>query len=173
MSSSLSRWQIAGFLFTAVAGTALHFLYDLSGQNIAAALISPVNESIWEHLKLGYFPMLLFALAEYRRIGGGVPGFWCAKVAGIAFGLILIPVLYYTAKGAFGWSADWFNVTIFFLAAGAAFALEIRLLSRAGRCCPPAAAALLVLLGAAFVFFTFFPPKVPLFQDPIGGGYGI
>lgn len=173
MSSSLSRWQIAGFLFTAVAGTALHFLYDLGGQNVAAALISPVNESIWEHMKLLYFPMLLFALAEYRRIGREIPGFWCAKAAGIAFGLILIPVLYYTAAGAFGWSADWFNVTIFFLAAGAAFALETRLLSRAGRCCPPAAAALLVLLGAAFVFFTFFPPKVPLFQDPIGGGYGI
>lgn len=173
MKSKRVRWQVAGFLFTAVAGTALHFLYDLSGQNVVAALISPVNESIWEHMKLLYFPMLLFALAEYRRIGRENPGFWCAKAAGIVLGLVLIPVLYYTAAGAFGWSADWFHVTIFFLAAGAAYALENRLLSRAGTCRPWIAGIVLAVIGAVFVLFTFFPPHVPLFQNPIGRGYGI
>ena len=167
------RWQIAGFLFTAVAGTALHFFYDLSGQLVTAALISPVNESIWEHMKLLYFPMLLFALAEYRYIGREIPGFWCAKAAGMVLGLALIPVLYYTAAGALGWSADWFNVTIFYLAAGAAYALENRLFSQSGKCRPWIAVVVLVIIGAAFAVFTFFPPRIPLFQDPIGGGYGI
>lgn len=173
MDSKRVRWQIAGFLFTAVAGTALHFLYDLSGQNVVSALISPVNESIWEHMKLLYFPMLLFALVEYRRIGREIPGFWCAKAAGMVLGLILIPVLYYTAAGAFGWSADWFHVTIFFLAAGAAFALENRLFSQSRKCRPWIAVTALAIIGAAFAAFTFFPPRIPLFQNPIGGGYGI
>lgn len=173
MNSKLSRWQVAGFLFTAVSGTALHFLFALSGKTVAAALISPVNESIWEHLKLLYFPMLLFALMEYRYAGRSVPGFWCGKAAGMALGLALIPVLYYTAAGAFGWSADWFNVTVFFLSAGAAYALENRLFSRTGKCHPWIAAALLAIIGAAFVVFTFFPPHIPLFRDPITGGYGI
>ena len=31
----------------------------------------------------------------------------------------------------------------------------------------------LVLLGVAFVFFTFYPPQLPLFRDPVTGEYGI
>ena len=52
---------IAGYLFTAVFGTLSHFLYDCSGQNLFIALFAPVNESIWEHMKLSFFPVLLYA----------------------------------------------------------------------------------------------------------------
>jgi hypothetical protein len=31
----------------------------------------------------------------------------------------------------------------------------------------------LLLLGIAFVLFTFYPPQLPMFQDPITGEYGI
>ena len=34
------------------------------------------------------------------------------------------------------------------------------------------AAAALALIGALFVIFTFVPPKIPLFRDPLTGGYG-
>ena len=30
-----------------------------------------------------------------------------------------------------------------------------------------------ILLSLAFVLFTFYPPKLPMFQDPITGEYGI
>ena len=53
MRKSISHWQIVGFLFTSIFGTFLHFLFDLSGQSVIAALFSAVNESIWEHMKLG------------------------------------------------------------------------------------------------------------------------
>ncbi len=33
--------------------------------------------------------------------------------------------------------------------------------------------AALVLLGLAFVLFTFYPPHLPIFRDPITGEYGI
>lgn len=45
-------------------GTFLHFLFDLRGQSVIAALFLAVNESIWEHMKLMYYPMLLFAWLE-------------------------------------------------------------------------------------------------------------
>jgi hypothetical protein len=32
---------------------------------------------------------------------------------------------------------------------------------------------LLVMLGIAFVLFTFYPPQLPVFRDPITGKYGI
>jgi hypothetical protein len=41
-------------------GAALHFLYE-AVPNPLTALISPINESVWEHLKLLFWPMLLTA----------------------------------------------------------------------------------------------------------------
>ena len=66
MKQTISRWQLAGFLVTSVLGTFLHFLFDLTGGSLVAALFSAVNESIWEHIKLIYYPMLLVSLLEYR-----------------------------------------------------------------------------------------------------------
>ena len=61
MKRDFSLWQLAGFGFTALAGTLLHFLYDWTGQTTWSALISGVNESTWEHMKLLYVPLFLFA----------------------------------------------------------------------------------------------------------------
>ena len=172
MKRSLPVWQMWGFLFTAAAGTLLHFLYDWI-KTIPVALISGVNESIWEHMKLLYVPMLLFALIQRRFFPG--EGFWQSKLLGFLLGLGLIPVIYYTYTGSLGVSADWFNIAIFFLAAAAVFRTEIWLMRRkkrwrfSGR----VALALVLLLGALFVIFTFLPPRVPLFQDPVTKQYGL
>ena len=60
------------FFLTAVvaslAGAALHFLHDAL-PNVLTALISPVNESVWEHLKLLYWPMLLSGFFLSRQAG--------------------------------------------------------------------------------------------------------
>lgn len=174
MKHSVTAWQTAGFVFTSVLGTLLHFLYDWSGQSVAAALFSPVNESIWEHMKLIYYPMLLFALLEYFAWGKGEPRFWCIKLKGLGLALLLIPVLYYSYTGILGLSVDQVNIAIFFLAAGAGFWLETRLLAGAWPCRLPtwAALSLLGLMGLSFVILTFAPPHIPLFRDPITGTYG-
>ena len=171
MDRSVSRWQLAGFLFTDLAGTGLHFLFDLTGGNVIAGLFSAVNESIWEHMKLLYFPALLFSLWEYRLWGRETRCFWTIKALGLGLGLVLIPVLFYTYTGALGVFADWFNVTIFFLAAGAMYYLQARLFSQ-GLGCKGYGWVLFVLVGALFVAFTFWTPRLPLFRDPITGTYG-
>lgn len=174
MKKSLPRWQLAGFLFTAALGTFLHFLFDLTDGSIVAALFSAVNESIWEHMKLLFYPMLLFALVENRVFGRNCRRFWCVKLAGVLLGLALIPALYYTYTGILGVSADWFNIAIFFLAAGGAFWVESRLFQADGDCPlrPKTAFVLLCLIAAAFTVLTFIPPHIPLFRDPLTGTYG-
>ena len=174
MNKTISYWQVAGFLFTSILGTFLHFLFDLSGQNIVAALFSAVNESIWEHMKLIYYPMLLFALVEYRFWGKDHRQFWCVKLLGILLGLVLIPVIYYTYTGILGTSADWFNIAIFFLSAGAAYWGETLLFQRdyACRLHPRIAFLMICLISGAFTVFTFLPPHIPFFRDPVTGSYG-
>lgn len=173
MRKYIVLWQLAGFLFTSVAGTLLHFLFDWSGGNVLAALVSAVNESIWEHMKLLFFPMVTFAIIEYFNIGGQLDHFWCAKLAGILVGLALIPVLYYTYTGILGVSADWLNIAIFYVAVAAAFWTETQLLEmgschiQQGFC-----VGTIALIGLAFIVLTFLTPRIPFFQDPVTGSYG-
>lgn len=167
MKKSIPFWQMIGFVFTGVGGTLLHFLYDWSGQNPVVGAFAAVNESIWEHMKLLFFPMLLFSFIEYTRIGKEYPNFWCVKVIGTLVGLTAIPVIYYTYTGALGVSVDWFNIAIFFIAAAAVYWLETRLLQKGRPHCvfPAVALGALVLLGVVFVMLTYYPPELPLFQS--------
>lgn len=173
MKKSVSVWQMWGFVVTGVVGTLLHFLFEWTGGSAGAALISAVNESIWEHMKLIFVPMVAFSLIQ-RKCFPEIPGFWWVKLTGILTALAVIPALYYTYTGALGVEADWFNITIFFIAAGTAFRLETALFRR-GKVCPLPqwlAAALIAAIGAAFLVFTFAPPEIPLFRDPIDGSFG-
>ena len=176
MGGRVARWQLGGFLFVCAAGTALHFLYQWSGESVAAAPFAAVNESVWEHMKLLFWPMLLWAGAERAVLGGYSRGFWPAKALGTLLGLALIPALYYTYTGALGVSVMWVDIAIFFVAAAAAFLAETRMLARDWRCRGGARAPALVLpllLPAAFILCTFVPPRVPLFRDPVTGFYGL
>ena len=96
------------------------------------------------------------------------------KLAGTALGLALIPSLYYTYTGTLGVSADWFNITIFFLAAMVAYRLETALFQRERKWRISGGMALGLLLAIAVVFtlLTFFAPKLPFFRDPLTGSYG-
>ena len=170
MKRSLPWWQFFGFLGVSVAGVLLHFLYDWTGGFPLAGLISAVNESIWEHMKLLYVPLVVFALIEGRVFGAEYPAFWCVKAAGTLIGILTIPLLFYTYTGALGVTADWFNILIFFLSAAVALITETHLLERGSLPCRPAVGkAVLLLLAVLFAVFTFFPPQIPLFRDPQTG----
>lgn len=62
MQKKLLAFIIIGVLVTSVLGTLFHFTYDWSGQNFLVGLFTPVSESTWEHMKLLFFPMLLYGI---------------------------------------------------------------------------------------------------------------
>lgn len=175
MKTKITSWQTVGFIFTSIAGVLLHFSYDWSNQSPLFAPFSAVNESIWEHMKLLFYPMFVFALIEHAFIGDGYDNFWNVKLIGILLGLILIPVLYYTYTGVSGAFVDWFNIAIFFLAAAASYWSETKLLTGNRNYYLSQSFALFLLCVLAFIFvvLTYIPPHIPLFQDPLSGGYGL
>ena len=174
MKRSLSAWQIAGGVFTAVLGVILHFLFEWTNESVLVAPFSAVNESIWEHMKLLFFPMLVFAVIESKFICKDFKNFWCAKLVGIVLGTVLIPVLYYTINGAIGPAPDWVNIAIFFICVVVSYYVETRILKSNITYCkyPDVAIGVLVLVGVTFLVFTFATPQIPLFQDPITNTYG-
>lgn len=169
MKRRLFFWEAGGFLFTAAAGTLLHFVYDWSGGSALAAAFSAVNESVWEHMKLLFFPAFLFSLVQVCREGRNYPNFPAVRALSVLTGLVLIPVLYYTYTGALGVHILWVDMAIFYLSDLALFCLDRHLL-RKGRCSSVWQQILgLILLWAlafCFVWCTFHPPALPLWQAP-------
>ncbi len=170
MKPILWKWCLAGFVFTCAAGIMLHYLYDLTKGNRIAALFSGVNESTWEHMKLLFFPLFVFALIQSVYFKDYV-GFWCVKLAGILTGLLLIPVLFYTINGVFGKTPDWVNIGLFFVCAAAAFILEYALFNKNVFSCknPRFSLAVLFMIGALFAVFTFFSAPYTFVYRPDNG----
>jgi len=160
-------WQFGGFVFTSLAGTLLHFVYDWSGQSVFAALFSAVNESIWEHMKLLFWPMAIYALIQSFYFKDR-KDFWQIKLKGVLLGLTLIPVIFYTYNGAVGKSPDIFNVAIFYIAALIACLFEWRLLKKepSPRNFKIPSIIAFAVLAILFWVFTFYPPPINLFLDP-------
>ena len=174
MKQVSSLWQWVGFAAVTFGGTILHFLYDWTGGNILVSPFSGINESTWEHMKLLFWPLFLFALVQ-RLFFRNKENYWCVKLAEILLGLVLIPVLFYTYNGVFGEFLDWINIAIFYITALLVFLFEWWAFKKDRLQCkyPRLAFAVICLIGVLLVVFTFAPPKIPLFQDPLTGTYGI
>ena len=174
MKRSINFWQGIGFIAVSLFGTVLHFLYGWTDSSIVA-LFSAVNESTWEHMKLLFFPMFLFATAEYFIVGKNYENFWAVKLKGVLIGLLLIPTYFYTLNGVFGKTPDWVNIAIFFIAVAVAFLSETIMLKgkKQGFRFEKLAVVTLFIIAGLFFVFTFYPPKIPIFQDPISNSFGL
>ena len=174
MKRSIGLWQLMGFAVTSLGGTLLHFLYDWLGEAIWIAPLSGVNESTWEHMKLLFWTMLIFAVVQSFFFRDR-EDFWCVKLRGILLGLVLIPVLFYTYNGVIGRSPDWLNIAIFFISAAIAYTYETQQFRKDTIACknPRLAMALLCAIAILFVVFTFATPEIDIFKDPLTGTYGV
>ena len=85
---------------TALIGTGLHFLYDWMPFQLVG-MIAPVNESVWEHLKLLFWPFLL-ACPFLARQGGTPQRGWGACFAGMLLMPALLLGIYYPLRAGFG-----------------------------------------------------------------------
>ncbi len=162
-------------IFIIILGSVLHFTFEFSGHQPVVGAFSAVNESVWEHLKLGFWPALLYAAIEYRYVRKSTNNFLFAKAVGIYVIPIAITVLFYSYTAILGEDLFILDILTFILAVIIGQLASYRLLvyrKLQGNLNKVSLAAL-ALLGLAFVLFTFYPPQLPIFRDPISGEYGI
>jgi len=168
-------YELAGIVFIVIIGTMLHFTFELSGNQPVVGVFSAVNESVWEHLKLGFWPALVWALIEYRYIKKSVNNFFFAKTVGIYLIPIVIPILFYSYTAVLGESVLVIDILTFVVAVIVGQLVSYKLLTyeELPDMLNKISLIALVMLGVAFVLFTFYPPHLPLFRDPVTGEYGI
>ena len=143
-------------------GVLLHFLFHWLPSPITA-LISPVRESLWEHLKILLLPLLLSGL--YLTHGRGLDGLapWLLTLPIVGGAMLLLGDLYHMV-----WQGDWvgFDLILYVVLMGAGFVLAHRLPPLTQRPGIPLLCLLAALLvGWMMIWFTFFPPNMSLFLD--------
>lgn len=154
----LKRDCVIGTLFVIITGTLAHFVYDWSGHNYIAGFFFPVSESTWEHMKLCFFPMLLYSLYMNRKQKDRQSCISCALPAGILTGTFAIPVLFFSYTAILGQHFLPLDIGVFIVSVLLAFAVVYRL---AVSCkCRRFTGILwlaVAVLGLCFVWFTCHP----------------
>lgn len=167
--------HIMGVMFTLIAGTIIHFVYEWSEKNVLVAMFSPVNESVWEHLKLLLTPMLFYSAIEYFTYGQKIANFVPIRVLSIFIGMLTIIISFYTYSGIIGGNYLAVDIGIFVVGTVEAYLASFTLLRT--QCFMSQQANFLGWIGLIlmiffFAVFTFMPPHIALFKDSNTGTYG-
>lgn len=165
--------ELVGALAVFMLGFLLHFTYDWSGRSPVVAAVAPVNESVWEHLKLVAIPVTVLGVVEMNWVANR-GRLWWAKLVEIAVACSFIVAFFYTYTGAFGVrSIIAVDIASFAVAVAVGQWTSYRLISSSGRV-PPLWVSVTgtMLVVVSFAVLTFAPPHIPLFQETSTGTYG-
>lgn len=166
--------EIISTIFIIIAGILLHFTFEWSNNNTLVAIFSPVNESVWEHLKLLYYPMLITTIIGYfyqRKKNNN--NYLCAKTIGIIVSMIFTITFFYTYTGIIGTNYAIVDISSFFIAVVLGQYVAYQKMQSTSSCNNKIVIIILVVLYLCFLIFTFFPPHIALFKDSITGMFGI
>jgi hypothetical protein len=138
-------------------------------------VIAAVNESVWEHFKIAFWPALFFAIIEYPFLKRYTHNFFIAKAIGIYVMPVAIAAIFYAYTAIFGEEILAVDISIFFVAValGQLASYKILTLKQWPRWMGGMGVIMVILLAAAFGVFTFYPPELGIFRDAVSGGYGI
>lgn len=175
MIKKLFKYETIGFVFVSIFGTINHFLYELLGNSVIIGIFCPVNESIWEHQKLLFFPYIIWNIAEYFILKKQ-NSFFPAKASGIISGIIFTIAFYYTYTGISGNESIFCDVLSFYIGTAVSFLVSYMIIKNFGNGninLSNISVFILIIITAMFIIFTFAPPLIPLFKDPLTSAYGI
>ncbi len=170
----LLLWEIAGAFIIIIAGTLLHSAYHNTNYWLLA-LISPVNESVWEHLKIGIWPVFFFAVIEYPFVRSSVRNFLEAKVAQAYTTAIATLIIFYAYTYVLGHNLLPLDILTFILAViiGQYVSYKLLTANELDEFYDNIALSALYIIICVIVYATYFPPHYPVFMDTLTGQYGM
>ena len=169
----LLKFEIFNTIFILILGSILHFTFEWSGNNVLVGTFSAVNESTWEHLKLIFFPMTITSIVGYFYFNRTNPNYLCSKVFATLLSMAFIVIAFYTYTGVIGTRFTFIDISLFFLATFLGEYITYKKVVSNCTCNTSVSIMILILLILCFILFTFTPPKINLFLDPITKTYSI
>lgn len=175
MNKKIFKYETMGFIFVAILGTVNHFMFEWFNNMKIIGLFCPVNESIFEHLKLLFFPYLIWSIIEYFILEKPF-NFFTSKIIGVIFGNIFITAFYYTYSGIIGNNYIFMDILTFLLGILVAFATSYLIMTNPKyktNYTEVISMIIFIVISLIFFLFTFYPPFIPFFKDMTTNSYGI
>ena len=163
---SILKVEIISTIFIMIVGVILHFVYEWSENNIFVGMLTPINESVWEHLKLLFFPMIITLIIGCFYEGKNYENYICAKTLGIISSMIFTVIAFYTYTGVLGESIDFMNIILFFIAVILGQYKSYKNIISNNYCNIKITIVILVIITLLFIYFTFNPLNIGLFRVP-------
>ncbi|NFO57274.1 hypothetical protein FDB39_10280 [Clostridium botulinum] len=162
--------------FIVLLATLFHYTYKLSNNSLLVGIFTPINESIWEHLKLATYPTIIwYAMSNiiFKNIILDWKKWFYTCTISMIIASIIIVVFYYTYTGALGIHS--LVLDIFSLVLGVSIGQYIGFKAYANYDLSNnyLYSGLFFITIFLFTLFTFVQPKIPLFIDSTTGKYGI
>ena len=170
--AKIRNFQIFSVIFICILGPLLHFTYNFFYGNMFIASFSAINESVWEHLKLLFFPMFLTTIIGYFYISKNNHNFLCSKTISILFSILFVIIFFYSYTSIIKTNII-IDISSFFVAVILGEYLAYKLITSNFICNNIIAIVILIILLICFIFFTYFTPNLEIFRDPVSNQYGI
>lgn len=175
MKRTALKWELIGIAIISLLGAVFHFLFELSGEWPPIGVIAAVNESVFEHLKITFWPTVLYGAVTYRWIRKSTYNFMTAKTTAVYVMPLMIIILFYAYTSLTGWESLAIDIVIFIIAvaSGQLISYKILNLKKLPRWLTWLSVTFIIILAAIYGLFTFYPPHVDFFMDTATGTYGI
>jgi hypothetical protein len=168
----VKKYSWLGILVVCVLSVPFHFLYEWLGENAIVGIFFPMNESIWEHLKLVFWPLLFwwgigFGLYKDKK-KLSAQKWLIASATALFTSMVFIVAWYYTWVNAFHVESAIIDIGSLFIAVPLAqlLAIHVYKVVRPRLLYFILAFVFILLFIGFFVWFSFFTPELPLFIPP-------
>ena len=172
-NTKLLKCGIVSGITIIILGFLLHFTFGWSNNNVLVGTFSAINESVWEHLKILFFPSLITIIIGALYFKDTIPNYLCIKTKGLLLALLFIVIFYYTYSGILGKHIALVDISSFIIAVILAEYYTYKKVIDGDNCNNKKAVAIIFILCILFVLFTFLPPHLGIFKDPSTQSFGI
>ncbi|MFW9874343.1 MAG: DUF6512 family protein [Candidatus Thorarchaeota archaeon] len=175
MKKKILKLELIAFIFVIVVGALFHFMFELLNYWRLLGAFFPVNESVWEHLKLPYWPLIIFSLFEFKFIKDEVNNIIIGKVVSFIISISTILIIFYSYTAILRIELLIVDILSFVLGVilGQFVSYKILIKEELSKLYIYVCWIIMIGFGIIFMIFTYYPPTLPLFQDFETGLYGI
>ena len=172
----MKRIKFIGVIVIFLLTILYHFLYNWL-PNPVFSVFFPVNESIWEHMKLLYSGIFTWGVIEYfilRKKGISYRNFFSTLFLEMVTSIMIYLIMYLPLYNVFGESmAISISLLIVVIILEEIFSYYLFSYSKENRILDRISILFIVLGFVVFLCFTYDPPRNYIFYDIVSNKYGI
>ncbi|MGM9874379.1 MAG: DUF6512 family protein [Bacilli bacterium] len=171
----MKKIKIIGVFIMMCLSFLSHFMYEWCN-NFLFSIFFPVNESIWEHMKLLITPVLIYALIEYfiyKNKSIKFNNFSLSYGISIIIGIILYLIIYLPFYHFFGNNIILSILLLFFDYIFISFISYLIINMRKIKYSKTIGTLLIIFIYFMFYYLTYYPIHYYIFYDTENNVYGI